>query len=112
MLAKTRRIPPDRWRGLAPGRRRAGYTEGAFGRVVDRLQQSDAVNVLNGLRGRSLVLNGPARLSDVYRAADSPFIPKNSQITLNFRLNTRRLFRIVRELYRWSAIHRGHLADN
>src|SRR4051794_38524992 len=65
---------------------------------------------MGGAEGRSL--GDSARLSDVYRAADSPFIPKNSQITLNFRLNTRRLFRIVRELYRWSAIDRGHLAND
>src|SRR5215212_7196859 len=50
--------------------------------------------------------------SDVYRAADSPLIAKNPQITLNFRLNARCLFRIVGELYGWPAIDRGHLAND
>src|ERR1700712_2817841 len=34
MLPKPRRMLPDRWRGLAPGRSGAGDAQRAFGRVL------------------------------------------------------------------------------
>ena len=52
------------------------------------------------------------RTSYMHRASDPALIAKYSKIALDFRLNARRFFRIVREFYRWSSIDRGHLAND
>ena len=41
MFAESRRVLPDRGWRLAPGRGGAGDAQGAFGRVLDRMKQSD-----------------------------------------------------------------------
>src|ERR1700722_11234171 len=50
--------------------------------------------------------------SDMYRATNPASISKYPQIAVKFGRTTRRLLRIVRELYGWMAVDRRHLAND
>src|SRR5215470_10740281 len=54
----------------------------------------------------------PPRASDMHRGADAADIAEHAQIAIDLGLDAGRLFRIVRQLHRRPAVHRGHLADD